>query len=349
MINQKTNLLGLPSAFGTTASLAGALILAVIIILFNTPDPLKAISAFFFQPWSSAWFMGNTLDFFALLLTASLGAAIAFRGGVFNLGGEGCIYLGGTAAAAVLLFVMPETTGTAAIPVLFLAALTAMLTGAAMGFLPGLLKKNLGANELITSFLLSASLIPVADYFIGGPWRDKAGNLLAMPQLNKSLFHILPPSNLTLSFVFAIIILIAGHVFINKTIWGYRFRISGAAPDFAHYGGINPEKIWIPAMSISGALSGLAGFFAVVGTYGRCHLGFSGGLGWSAIAVALIARNRPLALIPAALIYGWLVTGSNSALLTAGLKLDATAFILAATLLLVTVKFNTNSIKRNGL
>ncbi|MDR0472681.1 MAG: ABC transporter permease [Treponema sp.] len=305
----------------------------------------EILAAFFIQPWSSLWFLGNTLDYIGLLLTASLAAAFAFRGGTFNLGGEGQIYFGGLAASAFLVWVMPAVQGAVAVPVLCLAALAAMLTGALMGFVPGLLKKRFGANELITSFLISAALIPSADYLIEGPWRDQNGNLLAMPHINENLvlLHILPPSNLTLSFIFALLLIFLGQIFLDRTVWGYRFRISGAAPDFAHYGGINPERVWVPAMSVSGALSSLAGFFAVAGTYGRCHLGFSGGLGWSAIAVALIARNRPLALIPAALIYGWLVTGSNSALLTAGMKLDASAFILAAALIMVTIRFKKGS------
>jgi simple sugar transport system permease protein len=102
---------------------------------------------------------------------------------------------------------------------------------------------------------------------------------------------------------------------------------------------MDPEKTWIPVMLASGALYALAGFFAVAGTYGRCHVGFSGGLGWSAIAVALIARNRPLALLPAALVYGWLKSGSDSALLAAGLNLETSSFIQAAVLLFATASF----------
>ena len=92
-------------------------------------------------------------------------------------------------------------------------------------------------------------------------------------------------------------------------------------------------------MAVSGALSALAGFFAVAGTYGRCHAGFSGGLGWNAIAVALIAGNRPLALIPAALVYGALTAGSDAAMLATGLNVETSAFIQAAVLLLATAEF----------
>ena len=92
-------------------------------------------------------------------------------------------------------------------------------------------------------------------------------------------------------------------------------------------------------MTAAGALNGLAGFFAVAGTYGRCHLGFSGGLGWNAIAVALVARNQPLALFPAALVYGALRAGSDTALLASGLNFETAAFIQAAALTLATVSF----------
>ena len=99
-------------------------------------------------------------------------------------------------------------------------------------------------------------------------------------------------------------------------------------------------------MAVSGALFSLTGFFAVAGSYGRCPAGFSGGLGWSAIAVALIARNRPLALLPSALVLGWLYSGSGSALLAAGINLETSSFIQAAVLLFATVSFGVPVLKR---
>jgi simple sugar transport system permease protein len=171
---------------------------------------------------------------------------------------------------------------------------------------------------------------------------------LALPAFEDGLllFRLLPPSNLSLSFFFALLLVFGGHIFINKTFSGYRFRISGADPGFARFGGIDPEKAFIPAMSASGALFALAGFFAVAGSYGRCHAGFSGGLGWSAIAVALIAGNRPLALLPAAFIFGWLKSGSDSALLATGLNLETSSFIQAVVLLFATLRLGIFASKR---
>jgi simple sugar transport system permease protein len=325
---------------GALLSVGAAVALTMAIIALASSDPPATLGAFFIGPWRSAWFLGNTLDGVALLLTASLGIALAFRGGCFNLGGEGQIYLGGLAASAVLLGA--PAGGAAGSPgLLCLAALAALAAGGSMGALSGLLRRSFGAKELITSFLISATLSPVADYLIAGPLRNPTGNLMATPRFAAALKRILPPSNLSVSFVFALILVGLGHVFMYRTIWGYRYRVSGAAPGFARYGGINPDRLLIPAMGVSGALNGLTGFFAVAGTYGLCHRGFSGGLGWNAIAVALIARNRPLALIPTALVFGSLRAGSDSALLSRGLSFETTAFIQAAALILATTRFST--------
>lgn len=333
--------------FGAVVAVGSAVFLTVILILINSGAPGKTLVSFFIGPCSSPWLLGNTLDGIALLLTASLGVAMAFRGGVFNLGGEGQIYLGGLASSMVLLagkgWAGPEIPAPL---LLFLAAISAIITGGLMGGLSGVLKKRLAMNELITSFLLSSALIPLADYLIQGPWRDPETNLLALPAFSEDLvLERLAPvfgpfaSNLSVSLIYALLLVVAAHVFINYTYQGYQFRIAGANPGFARFGGIDSEKLWIPAMAASGSLSALAGFFAVAGTYGRCHAGFSGGLGWSAIAVALIARNRPLALIPAALVFGWLKSGSDYALLGAGLKLETSLFIQATILLFATVRF----------
>jgi simple sugar transport system permease protein len=338
----------IPGVFaGAVLSAGAAAALATCIILAASPNPGATLEAFFIGPWRSAWFLGNTLDGVALLLTASLGIALAFRGGCFNLGGEGQIYLGGLAASAVLL-AGGDAAPAAGFGLLCLAALAALVTGGLLGILSGWLRKRFAANELITSFLVSAALSPVADYLIAGPLRNPGGNLMATARFAFTLKRILPPSNLSASLVFALVLVCLGHVFMYRTVWGYRYRVAGTAPGFARYGGIAPDRRLIPAMGVSAALNGLTGFFAVAGTYGLCHRGFSGGLGWNAIAVALIARNRPLALIPAALVFGCLRAGSDSALLSRGLSFETTAFIQAAALILATIRFSKPLVFRFG-
>jgi simple sugar transport system permease protein len=229
----------------------------------------------------------------------------------------------------------------AAFFILCLAALAAVITGGAIGAASGLLKYYTGANEIITSFLLAAALNPVADYFITGPLRDSSGSLLASKTLPAALTlpHILPPSTLSPSFFAALAAPVILFFIINKTKTGYRYRIAGASPDFARYGGIESEKYWTPSMAASGALAALAGFFAVSGTYGIIHKGFSGGIGWAGIAVALIAKSRPLAILPAAFFYAYLYSGANSALLSSGANFDTTLLIQGIVLAVATIKF----------
>ncbi|MDR2097756.1 MAG: ABC transporter permease, partial [Spirochaetaceae bacterium] len=251
-----------------------------------------AALSFIAGPWSNTWFAGNTLDYTALLLCAALGAAFAFRAGLFNLGLEGQIYTGGLAAACALLL-LPRSCPPAVL--LCLAACAACLSGAALGLLCAFLKKISGADVLITSFLLSAAVTPVADYLISGPMRDSTGNLVATARFTAVLPRILPPSNLSVSLLFSSGLCLAAWIFITRTGSGYRFRISGGSPGLARYGGIDADAYHAPALGISGGLAGLAGFFAVAGTYGLCYQGFSGGLGWAGIAVSLLARNSFLA------------------------------------------------------
>jgi simple sugar transport system permease protein len=298
---------------------------------------------FFPNMWSLVWLAGNTLDYMALLLCASIGAAFAFKGGFFNLGLDGQVYLGGLAASCVLLF-MPVDCPPAVS--LTLAAAAAVLTGLLMGLLCAVLKKFVGADPLITTFLLSAALTPVASYLIAGPLRDSNGSMLATARFAVGLPHILPPSNLSLSFIFSICLCLTAHVFIGWTGAGYRFRMAGGSPAFARYGGINVDGICIPALGLSGALGGLCGFFAVAGTYGLCYQDFSGGLGWAGMAVALIARNRFPLLMPAALFYAVLKSYIDQTLLSANMSLNASQLLQAVILMLATVKFSKIEFKK---
>jgi simple sugar transport system permease protein len=301
---------------------------------------------FLTNTWSSVWFTGNTLDYMALLLCVSLGAAFAFRGGLFNLGLEGQVYLGGLAAACTLIF-MPA--GCPPGLLLGLAAAAAGLTGALMGGLCAFLKRAAGANPLITTFLLSAALTPAADSLIAGPLRDSSGSMLATARFGTVLPRIMPPSNLSLSFIFSICLCLAAYIFIGRTGAGYRFRIAGGSPALARYCGINAEAVAVPALGLSGALGGLCGFFAVAGTYGLCYQGFSGGLGWAGMAVALIARNRFLALIPAALFYAALKSIVDQTLLSSVMSINASQLLQALVLMLATVKFSKKAGVKHGI
>ena len=324
-----------------------ALIIPLVFIIVFSNDPATTLLTFFKGPWSNLWFSGNTLDSMALLLTAALGAVVAFRGGCFNLGGEGQIYLGGCAAAIVLL-----NKNTLPGPFMLLsAAVAASAAGAVMGGVCGLLRKKTRASELITSFLLAASLIPVGDHLISSVFRSPGMNLLATDKFSSDrvLPNILPPSSLSLSIIFALVLIFLFQFFLRRTATGYRFHIAGAAPDLALFAGIDADKRFVPAMAVSGALAGFAGFFAVAGTYGMCYQGFSAGLGWNGIALALIAGNEPLLLLPVVFVFGSIKAGASAVILQSGFGFETAAFIESAILLLAALPFGSRYLQGRSL
>ncbi|MHB9295076.1 ABC transporter permease [Pillotina sp. SPG140] len=301
--------------------------------MYATVFFVDILYSFFVGPWSNAWFLGNTLDSIGLLMSASLGAAIAFRSGCFNLGIEGQLYIGGVAASAIMLWGDSHELN-----LTVLGACAALGVGGFLGALSGILKRYCHANEIISTFLLSSALVPVADYVIMYSLRTPHADLLASAPFEHRLKSFLPPSHLSLSFVFTVLIVLTLALWTSHSRPGYRIRIAGQDPRFAQYGGIDARQYWIPALALSGALSALTGFFAVAGTYGRCHVGFSGGIGWSAIAISLAAQNIPLALIPVSGVYGALLSGSNAASLATGMDIESSSLIQAIVLFCATVR-----------
>ncbi|MDR0540502.1 MAG: ABC transporter permease [Spirochaetaceae bacterium] len=264
------------------------------------------------------YFTGNALDWMGVLLTASCGFTIARQAGLFNIGIEGQMYAGGFCASAVMLGLYGQIP-----PFLVLCAgvAAACAAGALMGALCGICKRFFQAHELITSFLLAAFIVPLLNYLIGGPLRGTDGNLLAMRRLPKELIspRILPPSSLNVLILAALVLPSLFWLALYRNRHGYRMRIAGAAPAFARYAGIQPERFWIGSMATSGICAALAGFMAVAGTDGICHQGFPSGTGWAAIAAGLIARNEPLLLYPACLFYTILKFTAGIAFLDSGL------------------------------
>nr|WP_255949306.1 ABC transporter permease [Brucepastera parasyntrophica] len=124
----------------------------------------------------------------------------------------------------------------------------------------------------------------------------------------------------------------------KKTGPGYRYRISGQAPEFARFTGLPVGRVTVAGMTLSGLFHGLTGFFAVTGTWYTCHQGFSAGMGWAALAIALIAKKNLLAVIPAAFLYTWFETASETAMLSTQFSFDAASLIQAFIFLFITMQ-----------
>ncbi len=122
----------------------------------------------------------------------------------------------------------------------------------------------------------------------------------------------------------------------DRTRFGFELKLCGANREFAHCAGIDSGSYTLVPMALSGALHGLAGSLMIFGSYYKVMRGFSSGIGWSAIAVSLIAKNNPLALIPAAAFYAYLDSGAKSVMIGSDVSSEIVAIVQAVIFLLIT-------------
>ena len=231
--------------------------LVILLMLLLSAAPSKAIFAFFIGPFTNSYFLGNMLNAAVPLVFTGLGIAIAFKASLFNLGGEGQIYAGGLAATAVCL-ALPAANGYLGGALSLVAAM--LLSGAIAG-LSGFFRMRWNANEMISSFLLSAAVILVVNHFITGPLDDLGNNLLATLPIGGQyhLARIFTPSMLNASALFALLAAVAVYIFMYRSHAGYEMRMCGLNREFSRYGGINVSAYLVLPMIISGALHGLGG------------------------------------------------------------------------------------------
>ena len=281
------------------------------------------------------YYFGLMLSLSAIYMIAGAGAAYSLKAGRVNLAGEGLIYLGGFLCAVLLdLFARVKVPSFFAVSLAFTVAAAA---GALLLIFCEALYKLKHADFLLTSFITSSAIIPLIDGLISGPFRTKTGNLLATSYLAPQyrFASILKPSPLNCTIFIAIALCIALELFFTKTRFGKRTQIYGISPKFSLYSGFDCNKITFTAAAAGGALHSIAGAAAVCGIYFTCHTSFYSGLGWNALSVAMIARTRPVLVIPTSVAMAALMTYSSRYALYSNFDFDVNMLIQAVILFLV--------------
>lgn len=326
--------LGVPrSALGSLVILFIALAAVFLLSFLLSKTPARTLRYFFIGPLQNTYYLGNMLNTSIPLIFGALGVSLAMRAGSFNLGGEGQLY-GGAFIATVSAVAMAGWGIAGVICAIVLGA----VTGGVMAAFSGYLRMKWQTNELITTFLLSNAVSLVVGYLIAGPFMDPATNLIATRKIPESFrfSRILEPSNLSSALVMALVMTVVVHLYLYRTKSGYELRMYGLNPRFARYGGINSGSYQVLPMFLSGALYGLGGAMAIFGTYYACMKDFSVGMGWNALAVALIARFRPVAIIPAALFFAYIESGARNAMLHSDVTFEIASIVQSVVFFLVT-------------
>lgn len=294
-----------------------AFVISGLVIAMIGIDPFAAMATLLYGAFGYPEAIGYTLYYATNFIFAGLAVAIAFHAGLFNIGGEGQAYIAGLGVALVAL----AFDGTHPLIVLPLGILAAMAFGAGWAFVPAWLQARRGSHIVITTIMFNFIASAVMTYLLVNvliaPGQqapesrafETAAHIPALHDIAAALGFALPQSPLNLSFVIAIAVAGAFWVYTWRTRWGYEIRALGQNETAARYGGIEPGRIIIRAMLISGGLAGLIAVNEIMGVHHRLMVDYVSGYGFVGIAVALMGRNHPVGVILAALLFGALYQG----------------------------------------
>lgn len=299
-------------------NLLTAFVVSGLVVLLVGENPLRAAVLMVEGAFSNGDGIGYTLFYATNFIFTGLCVAVAFHCGLFNIGGEGQAYVGGLGVAiAALAFgnVFPWWIN------LPLATFLAALIGALWALIPAYFQARRGSHIVITTIMfnfIAASLMVwlLVDVLKPAgrmaPETASFGPGAELPRLDW-LIEMFGYKIRSAPFNITFLLAIGASIFVWWLIWrtrlGYEIRTRGYSPSAARYAGINEAKIIIYAMMISGALAGMMALNPVMGAQGRLQLDFVTGAGFVGIAVALMGRNHPAGIIPAAILFGMLYQG----------------------------------------
>jgi len=300
-------------------NLALALLLSAVVVVLVGESPTRALLILAAGAFGDAEALGYTLYYATNFVFTGLAVAVAFHGGLFNIGAEGQAYIAGLGVALLCL----GAGGWPTVLVVPGAVVVAAAGGAAWAFVPAWLQARRGSHVVITTIMFNFIASALMTYLLvnvlikpgqQSPETRELDPSTWLPQLHDALRWLgweIGRSPLNLSFLFALAAGALVWLYLWHTRWGYELRALGHNETAAVYGGIPPARTVIVAMSISGALAGLMSLNEVMGVQHRLLLNMPGGAGYVGIAVALMGRNHPVGIVLAAVLFGALYQGGS--------------------------------------
>lgn len=295
-----------------------ALIASGLIMLLIGVDPLEAMGIMIRGALGDDYSIGYTLYYTTNFIFTGLAVAVAFHASLFNIGGEGQAFIAGLGVGIVFLAfdsVLP------AIMLIPLGILAAGLFGAAWAYIPALLQAYRGSHIVITTIMFNFIASSLMVYLLVNVLREpgqmspesrtfaEASWLPPMHEVFAWFGHSITRTPLNLSIVLALLCCVLVWLYVWRTRWGYELRTAGQSESAALYAGIQPKRVIISAMCISGALAGFVAVNEIMGVHHRIVNGFTAGYGFTGIAVSLMGRNHPIGIVMASLLFGVLYQG----------------------------------------
>lgn len=294
-------------------NLLSALLVAALAIHLLGESPVESLSILIHSALFNLEGLSYTLFYASTFIFTGLAVSIAMKGGLFNIGAEGQMYLGGLGLTAAILALDHTLPAWLLIPV---AMLGSALFGAAWAFLPGYLQAKRGSHVVVTTIMFNfiaadlmntiiLKLVPAGQQ---NPASRVFADGAAMPLLN-AWMPSLGDAPLNISFLIAIAALVIYGVMVWRSSWGYQLRATGLNQHAAHYAGVSISRMIIVTMLVSGALAGLAAVNSVMGSTHYLSLNFPAGAGFVGIAIALMGRQHPVGIFLSSVLFGALIQG----------------------------------------
>ena len=306
-------------------------------------DFLESIEAFFNGAFGGRRFayLFSTLSRTALIAGMALSVMISFRAGQLNIGGEGQLVAGGLAAAvAAVHFDAPG-------PSVMLATIMAgIVAGALWAALAGILQVSMGVPLLVGSLLLNYPIRYFASYVVNHPLRDVDSGMAQTHLIaHDAWLPLIPGTRLDVGIFVIVVLSLLAIGYSYRTVHGFRARLVGLSPEFARASGLRVERLALETIMISGAIAGLVGAIAVLGTYHR----FSDGMlvqplyAWTAIIAVLLVNMIPWAVPLSAFFFAAVHTGAAGTERTAGVPKEIAIIIQAVLILFIASRSVSNT------
>ena len=301
-------------------NLAFALAVAGAVVLLVGFEPGQVLALLIEGAFGSRAGISYTLYYATTFIFTGLAVAVAFHGGLFNIGGEGQAVMGGLGAGLAALAFDAWLPAWAMLPLMVLAA---ALFGMVWAAVPGALQAWRGSHTVITTIMFNFIAAALMSYLLVETLKEP-GNMTPesrafapsahMPGLHEALAWAgiqWPRTPLNLTLLLALAASAATWLVLWKSQPGYALRAVGFAPDASLYAGIRPQRLIVMSMAASGALAGFVGVNEIAGVHGRLLPEFVAGAGFAGIAVSLIGRNHPLGIVLASVLFGALYQGGS--------------------------------------
>lgn len=279
-----------------------------------------ALYIFFIEPISNAYGLSELWVKATPLILIGVALSLGFRAGVWNIGAEGQLILGGVFGGGVALLFY-EQEGFYILPLILLAGI---LGGMLWASIVAWLRTRFNANEILTSLMLTYVAELLLSYLIHGPWKDPEGYSFPQSRIfsDSALLPIIADgTRLHLGAVISVVVVLIAWGVLARTKLGFQIKVMGDAPDAGTYAGFSHNKVIWMTLLMSGGAAGLAGVIEVVGPIGQLLPSISPGYGFTAIIVAYVGRLHPVGVLFAGLLLALSYLGGESAQIELNLPL----------------------------